>query len=60
MALILNIDDDIFIADDAAGMARQLVGLLAEDPDEETLARLAAAVLGCDVLDVVITRTDHS
>lgn len=60
MALILDIDDEIFIAADAAAMAKQLVGRLAEEPDDETLARLAAAVLGCDVLDVVITRTEHS
>ncbi|GAB2498792.1 hypothetical protein CATRI_13165 (plasmid) [Corynebacterium atrinae] len=60
MALILDTDDEIFIAADAADMAKQLVGLLSDKPDDETLARLAAAVLGCDVLDVVITRTDHS
>lgn len=60
MALILDTDDDIFIAADAADMAKQLVGLLADKPDDETLAWLAAAVLGCSVLDVVITRTDES
>ena len=59
MALILDTDDEIFIAADAAGMASQLIDCLPDKPDDETLARLAAAVLGCDVLDVVITRADH-
>lgn len=59
MALILDTDNEVFIAADAVDMARQLFGLLDEEPDDETLARLAATVLGCDVLDVVITRTTH-
>lgn len=45
MALILDTDNESFIAADAAGMARQLLGLLAGEPDDETLARLAATVL---------------
>lgn len=57
MALILDTDDDIFLAADATDMAWQLVALLPADSDDETLARLAAVALGCDVLDVVITRT---
>ena len=56
MTLILDTDDDILIAANAAEMARQLVGLLDDEPDEVTLANLAATVLGCDALDVVITR----
>ena len=56
----MDTDDEIFIAADAADMAKQLVGRLPDEPDDETLTWLAAAVLGCDVLDVVITRTDHS
>lgn len=58
MALILDTDDEIFIATNTANMARQLISRLDGEPDDETLARLAAAVLGCDSLDVVITRTD--
>lgn len=57
MPLILDTDNDILIAADAADLAHQLISLLDREPDEETLARLAAAVLGCDVLDVIITHT---
>lgn len=57
MALILDTDNEVFIAADAADMAAQLIELLGEEPDTETLAELAAAVLGCDVLDVIIIRT---
>ena len=60
MALILDTDAEVFIAADAADMARQLIDCLPEELDDETLARLAVAVLGCDVLGVVITRTGHS
>lgn len=60
MALIMDTDNEVLIAENAANMASQLIELLDEEPDDETLARLAAAVLGCDVLDVVITRTEHS
>lgn len=56
MTLILDTDDDILIAANAAEMARQLVGLLDDEPDDETLIRLAAAVLGCDYLDIILTR----
>ncbi|MGD7003724.1 hypothetical protein [Corynebacterium halotolerans] len=59
MALILDTDTEILIADNAGAMARQLLTLLDDNPDYITLAYLAAAVLGCDVLDVVITQTDH-
>lgn len=59
MALILDTDNDIFIAADAANMARQLLGFLVDEPDDETLTYLAAAVLGCDHLDVIITRTTN-
>lgn len=54
MTLILDTDNDILLATDIADMTRQLLALLAEDPKEETLIKLAA-VLGCDVLDIVIT-----
>ncbi|AGF71727.1 hypothetical protein A605_03580 [Corynebacterium halotolerans YIM 70093 = DSM 44683] len=59
MGLILDTDDDILVATDAGDMARQLIGLLDDEPDDETLTRLAAVVLGCDVLDVIIIRTTH-
>lgn len=57
MALILDTDTDILVADNAGDMARQLIAFLDDDPDHETLAYLAATVLGCDVLDVIITHT---
>lgn len=40
-------------------MARQLLTLLDDDPDHETLAYLAAAALGRDILDVIITHTEY-
>lgn len=58
MALILDTDNEVFIATGAADMAAQLIELLDEEPDDETLAKLAATVLGCDVLDVIITHTE--
>lgn len=60
MTLILDTDDEIFIAADADDMVQQLITQLDSRPHDEALAKLAAAVLGCDVLDVVITRTDDS
>lgn len=48
------------IAEDATNMAQQLITLLDDDPDDDTLTYLAAAVLGCDVLDVIITRVKTS
>ena len=50
VALILDTDNEIFIARDAAGMAQHLLSFLTDEPDDETLARLAATVLGRDVL----------
>lgn len=60
MALILDTDNEILIAENAAGMAAHLIELLDEEPDDYALAKLAAAVLGCDALDVIITRTGDS
>lgn len=57
MALILDTHTEIIIADDPADMARKLIALLDDHPDDDTLTHLAAAVLGCDALDVIITRT---
>lgn len=58
MALILDTENEIIIADDAGGMAHKLIDLLDDEPDHDTLTHLAAAVLGCDVLDIVITRAE--
>lgn len=59
MALILDTDNDILIADTAADLTQQLLEFLTDDPDDETLVKLAAAVLSCDVLDIVLTRTEN-
>ena len=60
MALILDTENEIIIADDAGGMAHKLIDLLDDEPDYDTLIHLAAAVFGCDVLDVIITRAEES
>ena len=59
MALILDTDDEILIADNHAELTQQLLELLTDEPDEDTVLKLAAAVLGCDVLDIILTRTSH-
>ena len=59
MALILDTDDEILIADNHAELTQQLLELLTDEPDEDTLLKLAAAVLECDVLDIIIARTSH-
>ncbi len=59
MALILDTDDEILIADNHAELTQQLLELLTDEPDEDTLLKLAAAVLECDVLDIILTRTSH-
>ena len=59
MALILDTDDEILIADNHADLTQQLLDLLTDEPDEDTVIKLAAAVLGCDVLDIVLTHADH-
>lgn len=59
MALILDTDDEILIADNHVDLTQQLLDLLTDEPDEDTVIKLAAAVLGCDVLDIVLTHTDH-
>lgn len=58
MALILATDSEIIVADDSADMARKLTALLDDEPEDDTLTYLVAVVLGCDALDVIITRTD--
>lgn len=60
MALLLDTNDTILIAEDTADMARQLIALLDDEPDHDTLTYLAAAVLGCDLLDIRLTHTENS
>ena len=55
---MLDTEDHIFIADTRAELAKQLLEFLDDDPDDVTLTDLAAAVLGCMDLDVIITYTD--
>lgn len=50
VALIVDTDNEIFIARDAAGMAQHLLSLLDGEPGDKPLARRVAAVLGRDVL----------
>lgn len=58
MAIILDTRDEIFISTDTAELTRQLLERFPASPAEETLTELAAAVLGCDTLDI-ITHTDE-
>lgn len=57
MAIILDTWDEIFIAGDAAELMSQLVEHLPVSPTDELLTDLAAVVLECDTLDIIITRT---
>ena len=59
MALTLDTDDEILIADNHVDLTQQLLDLLTDEPDEDTVIKLAAAVLGCDVLDIVLTHISH-
>lgn len=59
MAILLDTDNTILIADNHTDLTQQLLQLLAEEPDEETILKLAAAVLEYDVLDIVLTHTNH-
>lgn len=59
MAILLDTDNTILIADNYTDLSQQLLQLLAEEPDEETILKLAAAVLEYDVLDIVLTHTNH-
>lgn len=54
LLLLLDLGNTILIAEDAADIARQLIALLADPPDDDTLTHLAAAVLRCEVLDIII------
>lgn len=55
MSLILDTDDHIFIAATTAELRDQLVSMIPASPTEERIVDLAAAVLGCDTLDIVLT-----
>lgn len=55
MSLILDTDDHIFIAATTAELRDQLVSMIPASPTEERLVDLAAAVLGCDTLDIILT-----
>ncbi|AGG68067.1 hypothetical protein [Corynebacterium callunae] len=57
MTIILDCDSDIFIAETPTELAAQLISRLPHSPDDRMLADLAAAVFGCDYLDIIITRT---
>ena len=57
--MLFRSDDEILIADNHVDLTQQLLDLLTDEPDEDTVIKLAAAVLGCDVLDIVLTHTDH-
>lgn len=57
MAIILDTWDEIFIGTDTAEVTRQLLERLPASPTEEVLTELTTAILGCDTLDVPITRT---
>lgn len=58
MSIILDTEEHIFIAETRAELAQQLLEFLDDDPDDATLTDLAATVLGCMDLDVIITYTD--
>lgn len=58
MTLVLDTENTIMLAEDAADMARQLISLLDDEPDDDTLTHLATSVLGCDVLDIIIARVE--
>lgn len=55
MSLILDTDDHIFIAATTAELRNQLLSMIPASPTEEQLVDLAAAVLGCDTLDIILT-----
>lgn len=57
--MILDTDGKGLLATNAAGRTRHLLSRLDEHPDDDTLSHLAAAVLGCEVLDIVITHTER-
>lgn len=59
MAIIVDTWDEIFIGADTAEITRQLLERLPVSPSEEMLTELAAAILGCDTLDIIVTHTEN-
>ena len=59
MAIIEDTWDEIFIGADTAEITRQLLERLPVSPSEEMLTELAAAILGCDTLDIIVTHTEN-
>lgn len=59
MAIILDTWDEIFIGANTTEVVRQLLEQIPVSPTEEMLTELAAAILGCDTLDIIITHTDE-
>lgn len=57
MTLILDTDRNILIAESAAELAQHLIQLLPDSPTDSMLAKLAATVLECDQMDIIITRS---
>lgn len=51
----MDTDDHIFIAVTTTELRDQLVSMISASPTEEQLVNLAAAVLGCDTLDIILT-----
>lgn len=51
----MDTDDHIFIAATTAELRDQLVSMIPASPTEERLVELAAVILGCDTLDIVLT-----
>lgn len=59
MAIIVDTWDEIFIDADTAEVVRQLLERIPVSPTEEMLTELAAAILGCDTLDIIVTHTEN-
>lgn len=57
MTIMLDTDKEIFIAESATELAQQLIQLLPDSPTDSMLAKLAATVLECDQMDIIITRS---
>lgn len=55
--ILLDTEQHVFVANDYADLASQLLEYL-DVQDDATLAALAAACLGCTELDVMITHSD--
>ncbi|MGP6174294.1 hypothetical protein [Corynebacterium sp. A21] len=56
--IFLDTGEEYFLARSRVEMASVLIAHLDADPDDGTLAYLAAAVWGIDPLDVVVVQTN--